>query len=130
MHGLVQFPFEVKSSWFDGSCNLTTYRLEELLGTKLRALYQRKKGRDLYDMFIALTQKPALDIEALMLSYKKYMNYSVEKPPTQREFLLNMEAKIHDSEFLGDTTALLRPDVPYNPKAAYELVKKTLIAKI
>jgi predicted nucleotidyltransferase component of viral defense system len=42
--GLQQFPFEVKSSWFDGSCNLTTYRLEELLGTKLRALYQRKKG--------------------------------------------------------------------------------------
>lgn len=130
MHGLVQFPFEVKSSWFDGSCNLTTYRLEELLGTKLRALYQRKKGRDLYDMFIALTQKPALDIEALMLSYKKYMNYSVEKPPTQREYLLNMEAKIHDSEFLGDTTALLRPDVLYNPIVAYELVKTTLIAKI
>jgi hypothetical protein len=81
-------------------------------------------------MFIALTQKPALDIEALMLSYKKYMNYSVEKPPTQREYLLNMEAKIHDSEFLGDTTSLLRPDVPYNPIAAYELVKTTLIAKI
>ncbi len=98
MHGLVQFPFEVKSSWFDGGCNLT--------------------------------QKPALDIEALMLSYKKYMNYSVEKPPTQRDFLLNMEAKIHDSEFLGDTTALLRPDVPYNPITAYELVKTTLIAKI
>jgi len=98
MHGLVQFPFEVKSSWFDGGCNLT--------------------------------QKPALDIEALMLSYKKYMNYSVEKPPTQQDFLLNMEAKIHDSEFLGDTTALLRPDVPYNPITAYELVKTTLIAKI
>jgi hypothetical protein len=36
----------------------------------------------------------------------------------------------HDSEFLGDTTALLRPDVLYNPIAAYELVKTTLIAKI
>lgn len=41
-HGLKQFPFQVKSSWFKGSCNLTTYRLEELLGTKLRALFQRK----------------------------------------------------------------------------------------
>src|SRR5690554_6783832 len=38
VYGLQQFPFEVKSSWFDGGCNLTTYRLEELLGTKLRAL--------------------------------------------------------------------------------------------
>lgn len=43
---LAKVPFEVNSKWFMGSCNLTTYKLEELLGTKLRALYQRKKGRD------------------------------------------------------------------------------------
>jgi predicted nucleotidyltransferase component of viral defense system len=29
--------------------------IEELLGAKLRALYQRKKGRDLYDLWLALT---------------------------------------------------------------------------
>lgn len=130
VYGLQQFPFEVKSSWFDGGCNLTTYRLEELLGTKLRALYQRKKGRDLYDMFIALTQKPDLDIDALLHCYREYMTFSVEKPPTQREYILNMEAKMQDSEFLGDTTAILRPDVPYNPQTAYELVKTTLIERI
>jgi predicted nucleotidyltransferase component of viral defense system len=130
VHGLQQFPFDVKSSWFDGRCQLTTYRLEELLGTKLRALYQRRKGRDLYDMFIALTQKPDLDIEALLHSYREYMNFSVEKPPTQREYILNMEAKMKDAEFLGDTTALLRPDVPYDPQIAYELLKTTLIERI
>lgn len=43
--GLQQLPFIMKSSWFDGHCHITTYRLEELLGTKLRALYQRRKGR-------------------------------------------------------------------------------------
>jgi predicted nucleotidyltransferase component of viral defense system len=48
-----QFPFEVKTSWFTGSCGITTYRLEELLGTKMRALYQRRKGRDLYDLYKA-----------------------------------------------------------------------------
>jgi predicted nucleotidyltransferase component of viral defense system len=130
VHGLKQFPFGVKSSWFDGNCQLTTYRLEELLGTKLRALYQRRKGRDLYDIFIALTQKQDLDIEALLHSYRAYMNFSVEKPPTQREYSLNMEAKMQDSEFLGDTTALLRPDVPYNPQVAYEFVKTSLIERI
>lgn len=130
VYGLQQIPFEVNSSWFDGNCQLTTYRLEELLGTKLRALYQRRKGRDLYDMFIALTQKPELDIEALLHSYREYMNFSVEKPPTQREFILNMDAKMQDSEFLGDTTALLRQDVPYDPQTAYELVKTTLIERI
>lgn len=25
VHGLQQFPFDVKSAWFDGGCNLTTY---------------------------------------------------------------------------------------------------------
>lgn len=130
VHGFQQFPFHVKSSWFDGSCQLTTYRLEELLGTKLRALYQRRKGRDLYDMFIALTQKPDVDKEALLHSYREYMNFTVEKPPTQREYILNMEAKMKDAEFLGDTTALLRPDVPYDPQIAYEFVKTTLIERI
>ena len=58
------------------------------------------------------------------------MNFSVEKPPTQREYLLNMDAKMQDPEFLGDTTALLRPDIPYDPLKAYELVKTSLIEKI
>lgn len=38
VHGLQQFSFKVKSAWFDGSCHITTYQPEELLGTKLRAL--------------------------------------------------------------------------------------------
>ncbi len=128
--GLTQFPFEVNSSWFEGSCNLTTYQLEELLGTKLRALYQRRKGRDLYDMYIALTQKQDLDVGAIIRCYREYMQFVVEKSPTQREFMLNMEAKMNDSEFLGDTTAILRPDVPYNPQEAYELVRTQLIERI
>lgn len=128
--GLTQFPFVVNSSWFEGSCNLTTYQLEELLGTKLRALYQRRKGRDLYDMYISLTQKQDLDIDAIIRCYREYMQFVVEKSPTQREFILNMEAKMNDSEFLGDTTAILRPDVPYNPQEAYELVRTQLIERI
>ena len=41
--GLVKIPFSVDNSWFTGQCELTTYRLNELLGTKLRALYSVKK---------------------------------------------------------------------------------------
>ena len=47
----------MENSWFTGSAELTTYHFEELLGTKLRALYQRKKGRDLYDLY---TTEPVL----------------------------------------------------------------------
>lgn len=125
-----QFPFAVQSSWFSGTCDLTTYKLEELLGTKLRALYQRKKGRDLFDLFTALSQKPDLDIDALLDTYRQYMTFSVEKPPSQKEFVLNMEAKMKDPEFLGDTTALLRQETPYVPQKAYELVKTALLERI
>lgn len=128
--GFHQFPFEVHSSWFDGSCRLTTYHMEELLGTKLRALYQRRKGRDLYDLYIALTQKQGLDVDAIIQCYREYMQFTLEKPPNQREFILNMESKMLDPDFLGDTTALLRPDVPYYPQEAYELVRKELIERI
>lgn len=128
--GFDKFPFEVKNSWYDGNCNLTTYQLEELLGTKFRALYQRRKGRDLYDMYIALTQHPDMDIDKLLHCYREYMKFSVDKPPTQREYIINMEAKMQDDEFLGDTMALLRPDIPYDQQAAYELVRTELIEKI
>jgi predicted nucleotidyltransferase component of viral defense system len=44
--GQVKVPFRVESQWFTGSCDISTYTLDELIGTKIRALYQRRKGRD------------------------------------------------------------------------------------
>ncbi len=127
---LIKAPFEVNSKWFKGSCSLTTYKLEELLGTKLRALYQRKKGRDLYDLYIALTRSNSLDKELLVNCYREYMKFSVDNPPSRKEFILNMEAKITDPEFLGDTAGLLRQGQSYEPLPAYELVKSELIRNI
>src|SRR5690606_14227821 len=83
--------FEVKSSWFTGSCSITTFRLEELLGTKLRALYQRRKGRHLYDLYKALVQVPDINKEALLQCYHAYMDFVVDEPPTQKVYLQNME---------------------------------------
>lgn len=36
-------PLSVDSDWFRGQADIPTFALDELLGTKLRALYQRKK---------------------------------------------------------------------------------------
>jgi len=58
------------------------------------------------------------------------MDFVVDKLPTQREFLMNMEAKLVDKEFVGDTKSLLRNDEIYNPQEAYELVKTRLIEKL
>ena len=79
--GLVKIPFIVENSWFTGECEITTYRLNELLGTKLRALYQRKKGRDLFDLYVALT-KAEVDVNELMRCYHRYMSFAVQQPHT------------------------------------------------
>ena len=95
----------IRNSWTDGSCVLTTFQAEELLGTKLRALYQRKKGRDLFDLYHALTHLD-LDIDQLLTCYSEYMAFSVAKPPTRRQFVRNMDAKLDDPDFSGDIYAL------------------------
>ena len=37
------------SRWYSGTAAIATFEFDELLATKLRALYQRRKGRDLFD---------------------------------------------------------------------------------
>jgi predicted nucleotidyltransferase component of viral defense system len=128
--GYQPFPFQVTSSWFSGSCDINTYRLEELLGTKLRAFYQRRKGRDLFDVYKALVQVPGLDKDALLQCYHAYMSFVVNDPPSQKVYLQNMEAKMQDDEFIGDIAALIRPTETYDQATAFDLVRTELLEKI
>jgi len=127
--GLVKIPFEVKNQWFNGSCEITTYQLDELVGTKLRALYQRKKGRDLFDLYKALQNKN-LNADNVIKCYYKYISFSDGESPSQAVYLANMEEKMREEIFLNDTQALLRPSLAFNPPEAYEVVKKELIEKL
>jgi predicted nucleotidyltransferase component of viral defense system len=127
--GLIKHDFSIDNQWFSGSCKATTYHLEELLGTKLRALYQCRKGRDLFDLWKALSTQN-LNTENIIRCYREYIGFSVDNPPTQKEYLLCMEQKIEDGEFLGDTEMLLRPDEKYNPVEAWELVRSQLIERL
>jgi len=127
--GLVKFPFRVNSQWFEGKCELTTYHLEELLGTKLRALYQRKRGRDLFDLYVALTQKNP-NLNDIMCCYNRYMTFTVEQPPTYKQFIQNMDEKMQDADFLNDSQMLLRPELSFNAVGAYSLIKNRLIERL
>lgn len=121
--------FNVNSGWFNGTCNIQTYQLEEMLGTKVRALYQRRKGRDLYDLYKGLTLAD-LNVGQVISCYHEYMNFVVENPPTQKQFLQNLELKMKDREFLDDTVSLLRVNEKYNQNLAYELIKNEIIKRI
>lgn len=121
--------FSVENGWFTGECEILTYELEELLGTKMRALYQRRKGRDLFDIYTALTQHN-LDTDKILLSYQKYLSFVASHMPTYKEWAINMAEKMIQEEFLSDTTGILNPGIKYNPYDAYELVRRQLIEKL
>ncbi|MCQ2176182.1 MAG: nucleotidyl transferase AbiEii/AbiGii toxin family protein [Bacteroidales bacterium] len=126
---MVKIPFKVDNMWFSGETEILTYQLEELVGTKLRALYQRLKGRDLYDLYVALTNGK-VDDEKVIECYKRYMGFVVEHLPTWKEFMLNMDEKMCNTEFIGDVSQLLRAGDNFDPTVGFALVKERLIDRL
>ncbi|MDD4150137.1 MAG: nucleotidyl transferase AbiEii/AbiGii toxin family protein [Bacteroidales bacterium] len=126
----VDFPFSIESEWFSGAAKIRTYNVNELLGTKLRALYQRSKGRDLFDLnYSRLNIK--LNYDQIISCFKEYIIFATgNRPPSRKEFLLNIEEKENDVNFTGDMEALLRSGVEYNQEAAFIWLKNELINKI
>lgn len=118
-------PYSVQSNWFSGVCELSTYSLEELLGTKLRALYQRRKGRDLFDLWIGLTDGK-VDNETIVRIFQRYMEAGGDHV-TQEEFRKNLHDKMRNRNFLRDTDGLLRPGIAYDPQEAFRLIENRLI---
>lgn len=124
---MVRAPFSVENDWFSGQCEVLTYELDELVGTKVRALYQRLKGRDLFDVYTALITGK-LDLDRVMTAYDRYLRFVASHAPTYKEFVLNMDEKMQNPEFLGDTSALLRPGLTFNPQPAWNKVRDELVA--
>ena len=45
-------------------------------------------------------------------------------------YVLNMDEKMQNPEFLGDTTDLLRPMLEYDSQSAWERVRDEIVAKL
>ncbi|HAR97660.1 MAG TPA: nucleotidyl transferase AbiEii/AbiGii toxin family protein [Syntrophus sp. (in: bacteria)] len=124
--GIRRRPFQVVSPWFSGQAKIGTYASEELLGTKLRALYQRKKGRDLYDLWLALTSLEVDDIK-IVDCFDRYLQQE-GLAVSCAEFEENLEGKLRNRSFLEDIGPLLPTGVSYNVAEAGVLVGRRLIA--
>jgi len=75
--------FEVFSEWCTGEANIVTYDFEELMATKIKALYQRRKGRDLFDVWYALKQN-LIDVSSTIPIFRKYCEQSQQEPYLKR----------------------------------------------
>ena len=71
-----------------------------------------------------------MNFDQILLCYREYMNFIDSAPPTQKEFLLNMVAKMQDEEFIGDTMLLLCAVENYNPQETYQIGKSSLLIEI
>ncbi len=95
-------PFAISSPWFEGSAEVKSFAVEELVATKIRALYQRRKGRDLFDMWLAL-EEANLSPQAIGAAFEPY------RPEgwTRALALENLAAKLVDQRFTTDLDNLV-----------------------
>lgn len=123
-YGHEQRRFAVDNDWFSGTAELRTFSLEELLATKLRALYQRKKGRDLFDLALAL-ERATIDPERIVRAFLRYLALE-DLAISRAELEANLSEKLADAAFIGDIAPLLSADLRYDPRAAGQRVLDTL----
>lgn len=72
LYGFKEYRFEIDSSWHTAKTSIRSFEPEELFGTKLRALLQRRKSRDLFDLSEGLKQL-TLDPDKLIASFEHYL---------------------------------------------------------
>jgi len=121
-------PFSVKSEWFSGSCQIQTYEPAELIATKIRAFYQRRKGRDLFDLWYVL-KHDLVETDSIIDIFRQYcandgLLISAEL------FRKNLELKKLNRDFREDMNVLLPYKTEWDFDDAYNLVLNNLINRL
>lgn len=120
--------YSVNSEWFQGTADIVTYQLDELMGTKLRALYQRRKGRDLFDLWYT-AKKSMININHVISIFSRYCKHNNE-PITRAMFEQSMFLKKQHRDFHSDILPLLVTEIDWQFEEAIKLVEKTYIENL
>jgi predicted nucleotidyltransferase component of viral defense system len=124
---IVEIPFSFLFRDKTVQTHLKGFDIHEMLGTKMRALFQRKRGRDLFDLYWALTKSPTpVKPREIIASFKHYLDLEDTKAG-RGEFVSILENHLKDREFCSDTRPLLRTDISYDPQVAGSYVKSHLL---
>lgn len=123
-----QKSFAVASPWFHGECDVPVFCLDELLGTKLRALYQRRKGRDLFDLWLGLTEGNA-DPGRIVEVFLRYMEHA-GRTVSQAEFAANLREKRVHPAFKSDVGDLLPVGAQFDLAEGLDVVEREIIPRL
>lgn len=116
----------VDSPWWSGQGDIIMFTPAELVSTKIRALFQRNKGRDLFDLWLALTELN-LDPDDILEAYPTYA------PPglTAKRAIADLESKVLNPSFQTDIAPLIDPwPADYDIDSAARMVIDLLLSRI
>ena len=125
-----RLPFAIAFRGAQLKTELVSYNINEMLATKMRALFQRKKGRDLFDLYWALSTQSVLPVSVreILRAFDHYMQ--AEGAWVAREkFVAHLRECLGDrAGFCTDLVSFLRSDLTYEPDVAGAFVEQNLLA--
>jgi len=122
---VLELPFTVTSRPLTAKVAIPTYSLDELLATKLRALYQRRKGRDLFDLWYA-NERGKIAPQEIIRLFGVYFAGSGLAVPSRASFERNLAAKGSSGVF-AEVGPLVRPGISWDPAIALEWLRDELL---
>lgn len=130
LYSLKNYRFELDSAWHKASANIVSFEPEELFGTKLRALLQRRKNRDLFDLNEGLKQL-SLDSDKVVACMEHYLNLqgqTISRAIAEQRMLEKLQQSLTE-----DIAPLLPAGISYTDTEALSAFGKVwfeLIAQI
>ncbi len=129
-YGLRRYPFAVTSPWYSGATHIASFEPEELFGTKLRALLQRRKNRDLFDLNEGLLQLN-LDVDHVIECFEYYLELEkvgISRAEAEQRMLQKLERSL-----VEDIAPLLPAGVEFleaSALVAFERIWTLLISRL
>jgi len=130
LYGLMAYPFLMENDWYSAEAEIVAFTPEELFGTKLRALPQRRKSRDLFDLYHGLDQVN-LNLEKVIACFGHYL--ALEGKPISRALAEQRMLQKLTHSLTEDIEPLLPASIRFNEGdvvSAFERVWKELIIRI
>ncbi len=118
----------MNSEWFSGEANILTYQFEEMMATKFKALYQRRKGRDLFDSWMIL-KRGEIDVGRTIKLLEEYCE-KVDEQITRALFEQNLILKRGHPDFNFDMESLLAVGTEWDFDKAFKMIMSELVPKL
>jgi hypothetical protein len=128
--GVRRYPFAVDNDWYRGAAEIASFEPEELFGTKLRAMLQRRRNRDLFDLHKGIGQLQ-LDPEKIIACFDHYL--ALEGKPITRAIAEQRMLEKLTRSLTEDVSPMLPAGVSWSDADAIDafgLVWTELVARL